>query len=55
MQGGDLDATLHQLEHEGAYLIFGKNEITHEHYAVFGRLEGDPATQCQRRFDRHAV
>ena len=55
VDGGDLEAAVQQLGHDGRDLGFEKHEVAHQHGFTAHRGERDPAAQCQRRFDGHAV
>ena len=55
VDGGDLEAAVEQLGHDGRDLGFEKHEVAHQHGFTAHRGERDPAAQCQRRFDGHAV
>src|SRR5207302_64441 len=55
VHGGNLKSAFDQLEHDGIDLSFKQNEVAHDHGATVRRLECDPAAQCQRRFDGHAI
>ena len=55
MQRGDVDAGFKQLRHHRINLTLGQHKIAHYQRAIGYRLEAEPAAECQRRLDGHAV
>ena len=55
VHGGDIEAAFDHLEHDRVDFAFEQHEVAHHHGFAVHRLERDPATERQGRFDGDAV
>ena len=55
VDGRDFEPALAQLRDDRIDFAFEQDEIAHRHRFAMRRLEGDPAAERERRFDRDAV
>src|SRR5690349_22873524 len=55
MQGGNLDAALQEIGHNGSDFVFRQHNVTHQHGAILRWLKCHPSAKGQGWLDRHAA